>query len=254
MLGKKPAIQDPKQRTLLLSDYLKLPEIPQSTNWGATVARWPLYENDTISCCTCATNGHLVLEWTTNTRKPSTPTLAEILAAYSRVSGYDPKAQLRNGTNPTDNGAFALDVLKDFRTHGLGNHKIEMFMQAEKSNIEMVEAAIYLFGGVYCGFLLPKYVEDYKPGQVWKVEKKRGKDAKGSWGGHAVAGVSYDRAKRLFGIITWGKYQPVTYDFFLKYADECFVLLSPDDWTKDGRTPSNLDLEAARQQLALVTA
>jgi len=238
-----------------MADYVKLPEIPDECSWGTRIRRWPMYDNDKIACCTCASKGHLVLGWTDNVGRRTEPSTQAIVEAYSRISGYDPRARRRDGTNPTDTGAYALDALKDFRTNGIGEHKIELFMQVDKNNLDMVKAAIYLFGGIYCGFSLPKYIESYRPSEVWNIKNIPGQSAPGSWGGHAVSGVMYSSKWRMIGFITWGTVQWINYDFFVKYCDECYVLLSGQDWLKDdGMTPSYLNLAEARQQLARVTA
>ena len=69
--------------------------------------------NDKIGDCTCAAAGHLIMEWTSLAQpKMFTPTDPQIVAAYSAITGYNPK------TGANDNGAAELDVLNYWRKTG----------------------------------------------------------------------------------------------------------------------------------------
>ena len=60
-----------------------------SADWYSRVASWPMLANDRAGDCTCAGVGHVIQQWTAYT--DATPVVtndAEVLAAYSAVSGY----------------------------------------------------------------------------------------------------------------------------------------------------------------------
>ena len=87
-----------------------------------------MMHNDTIGDCTCAAAGHLVMEWTANVGAETTPADADILAAYSAITGYDPK------TGANDNGAVETDVLNYWRKTGIAGHKIMAYAALEPGN------------------------------------------------------------------------------------------------------------------------
>jgi hypothetical protein len=126
-LGKQPPRHDP--RTLLFATYATatLPAPPPSLNLTTKVkVPWGMMDNAQIGDCTCAAAGHLMMEWTANAQsKIFTPSDAQIIAAYSAITGYNPK------TGANDNGAQEVDVLNYWRQTGIAGHKIQAFMALE---------------------------------------------------------------------------------------------------------------------------
>ena len=55
----------------------------------------------------------------------------------------------------------------------------------------------------------------------------------GSWGGHAVDVVAYDR--HTLTVVTWGRLQEVTWAFWDRYVDEVYAILSVDFLDERGR-------------------
>jgi hypothetical protein len=180
-LGKNAVRHDPL--TLLMSNYATaaLPVPPSSADLSQKVgANWGMMDNDKIGDCTCAAAGHCIMEWTANAQaKMVTPTVAQIVAAYSAITGYNPK------TGANDNGAVELDVLKYWRNTGIARHKIGAFVSLEPSNHNHVMDAVYIFEGCYIGLQLPISAQGQT---VWTVPPQgtSGPGAPGSWGGHAV--------------------------------------------------------------------
>lgn len=245
-LGKKTPKVDP--RTLLLANYLRyevLPPAPTKVDWGAKVKKWDMLANDRVGDCTCAAAGHLILDWTANDApRPIRPTDRQILAAYSAITGYNP----RTGAN--DNGAYALDVLNYWRKSGIARRKILAYVALEPGNFSHMRDALFLFGGCYLGLNLPASAQDQK---VWSVPPGGavGQAAPGSWGGHAVPVVGYDA--RGLTAVTWGDTQRMTWGFLQTYCDEAYAILS-GDWTgKDRMAPSGVDLVSLRKDLNAVT-
>lgn len=240
-LGKRPAKHDP--RTLRLAAYLpaELPPIPQEHAWSPAVDSWPMFRNDTVGDCTCAGAAHQIRTWTGNENPPSAAlTDADVIAMYAAVTGY-------NEADPsTDQGAYLLDVLKYWRSTGIASHKIAAFAQVPLKE-DLVRAAIYLFGGLYVGLLLPISAQEQA---VWDVETTAGDGQPGSWGGHCVVVIDYD-ADGLT-CVTWGELRRMTWAFFATYCDEAYAIVSPD-WIQDEQSPSGLDLAALQADLAQVS-
>ena len=234
MLGKKPKRVD--QRTLKLAAYLRTERLtlpPPALDWGHD-SPYPMYKNDEIGDCTCASAAHQVITWNMASGQFSPPpTNGDVVAAYSAVSGYDPK------TGANDEGAVMLDVLNYWRKTGIGGHKILAYVEADRTNIVELELAMHLFGGLYVGLALP-IVADTQP--VWTVTDAEfeGLATPGSWGGHAVHLDQYD----TFGpkVRTWGKRQKMTWQWFLSYTDEVYCCISTDWIGKSGLAPNGFDL------------
>ncbi|HVR63383.1 MAG TPA: hypothetical protein VMU50_15890 [Polyangia bacterium] len=243
-LGKKPAHHDP--RTLQMANYLTLPAIPPACDWtGKAASSWGMMLNDQLGDCTCAAAAHLIQAWSANAG-PQEITLpdAEVLKAYEAVGHYKP------GHPNTDQGAVEMDVLRYWRKHGIGGHKIRAYIGLEPKNHYHVQAAVELFGGSYIGLGLPVSAQKQK---VWSVPPggPTGTGAPGSWGGHAVIIEAYD--SHGLTCITWGQKKKMTWSFWDAYCDEAYALLS-DVWApKSKQAPSGFDLAALEADLKEVT-
>ena len=157
-LGKQPKRTD--SRTLQLARYLTsaAPAPPAAANWGAKVASWGMLGNDTVGDCAWAGQAHADMLWTSNTASaPIAITTAQVLAAYSKVTGYNPADNGPNG-NPTDKGTNLLDALKFWRTTGIDGQTITAFVEVDPQNEANVKLAIDLFGCLYVGVELPDSV------------------------------------------------------------------------------------------------
>lgn len=246
-LGKLPPRHDP--RSLKLARYLdraELPSFPERVEWSTKVPAWPMFLNDQIGDCTCASAAHGIRVWTANASGAPAPiSEAEVLHAYEAVGGYRP------GDPSTDNGAVELDVLRYWRKAGIGGHRIGAFASVDPRNSWLVKAAIWLFGGLYLGLALPKTIEGQK---VWSVVDPRlqGDSTPGSLGGHAVWAMDIDPAH--IRCATWGGVQPMSRAFFEAYCDEAHAVIS-QDWISAAteKCPAGFDLSALERDLAAVT-
>lgn len=206
--------------------------------------------NDRLGDCTCAAAGHLIQGWTTSDGTGSTYVAsdAEIITAYSAVSGYDPK------TGANDNGAVCLDVLNYWRHTGIAGHKIYAYAALEPQNQSHIEAAVDLFGGVYIGIALPISIQDNtQPNSYWSVSPgyPNGDEAPGSWGGHCVPIIGYNA--RTLTFVTWGMVMYMTWNFWRDYCDEAYAVLS-QNWAPGGTitAPSGFNLSQLNSDLGLV--
>lgn len=240
-LGKLAVRYDP--RTLLMAKYVKaqLAPPPNAYDWAKSVGtNWGMMGNDKIGDCTCAAAGHLIMEWTADAGRMFTPSLQDIIKAYSAITGYDPK------TGDHDNGAVELDVLNYWRKTGIAAHSIAAFVSLEPSNHTHIMDAVYIFGGCYIGVQLPLSAQGQ---EVWAVPPQgtTGPGAPGSWGGHAVPVVAYDL--RGLTVVTWGKLLRMTWAFWRAHCDEAYGILSTD-FLKQGKAPNGFDLKTLQADLA----
>lgn len=220
-LGKHPAKVEP--HTLRLGAILDeaRADTPPSTVPVPKGVSWGMYQNDVIADCTCAAVAHMIENWDARevAYAREAPTDALVLDLYSRVNGG------------RDEGAFALDVLNEWCAHGLGADTITGFAKVDHTDLDRMRYATWVFGGLYIGLDLPltAQAQGHAP---WAYIPAAGRRAhKGSWGGHAVDVVGYDPAGVT--IITWGREQRMTWDFWRHYCDEAFCVFDYADWLGD---------------------
>jgi hypothetical protein len=232
-------------RTLALARYVdpsQLPDPPQELDLTVRVAEWPVYANDRIGDCTTAAAAHMIEAWTAASRGGAVEVSeGAVLAAFDRVKIVDPVTG--------EEGAVELDVLRDWRAHGVGHHRIGAFARVSTRDHRLARVAAWLFGGLYIGLQLPLSARDQA---VWDwCGSLSGADRPGSWGGHAVDVVRYNA--NALTVVTWGRLQAMTWSFWDRYCDEAYCILSRD-FLEGDRAPNGFDLDALRRDLALVTA
>lgn len=241
-LGKLPPRVDP--RTLRLAQYVDrtvLPAPPPELDLGAAVPDWPMYANDRIGDCTTAAAGHMIEAWCEAAAGHAVEVAdTDVLDAFEAVKIVDPMTG--------EEGAVELDVLRFWRRHGIGGHRIAAFADVAPADHDLVRTGTWLFGGLYIGLQLPSgratSSSGTGPGSL------AGLDAPGSWGGHAVNVIAYDGAGLT--VVTWGALQRMTWSFWERYCDEAWAIISPD-FLAGGRSPAGFDLPALQHDLALVS-
>lgn len=245
-LGRLPARHD--DRTLRLGRYLtaQLPEPPASVNHVNAVRRWPVYANDKLGDCTCASVGHLAGLWTTLAGRPDWPSEPDVIAAYSAVGGY------RVGEPNTDRGAVMLDVLRYWRKTGVGRHRIGAFVAVDPADQRQVRAAVHLFGAVYVGASLPDAaLTPTQAGHTWRLVSGAGGRPNRD-NGHAFIVGGYG-SRGLTGA-TWGMPQRMTNGWWSACVDEAWAIVSADQLDAAGYSPAGLDTAALLADLKAITA
>jgi hypothetical protein len=243
-LGRNKPYTEAEAPRLVLDDYLAAYGAePAVVDFASQVVSWPMYGNDTIGDCTCATVGHEIQAWTRYTGAEVTVPQEDIIQLYSAVSGYDPS------TGANDNGAAIQDVLTFWRQSGVpvAGHKILAFAQLQ--DLTKIKQALYVFGSVFLGINFPASAMDqFNAGQPWTVS------GDGTiQGGHAIPLQYAGTVPVPYQIVTWGKLQGMDQGFLDTYCEEAWVVIT-DDWLeKNGNTPEGLDLQALGLDLAAMT-
>jgi hypothetical protein len=232
-------------RTLRFSRYVdraELPAPPEALDLTDHVADWPMYANDRIGDCTIAAAGHMIEAWTAESGgRAAEVTERSVLDAFGHVKQIDPLSG--------EAGAVVLDVLRYWRRDGIGRHRIGAYTEVPLHDHDLVEVASWLFGGLYVGVDLPLTAQGQP---VWDWTGSLDGPAKpGSWGGHAVDLVRY--GEDGVTVVSWGRLQSLTWEFWDRYCDEVYAILSRD-FLAHGRAPNGFDLPALRTDLKLVTA
>jgi hypothetical protein len=203
-----------------------------------------MFGNDVIGDCTIVgAANHLILT-TCHTGTVVIPTLAEVIAMYSAVTGYVP------GNASTDNGAAMTDVRAYLHTTGLHGHKILAWAQIDHTNLTHRRLGVDLFGATYVGVQLPASAQDqFANGQPWEVIPGSAID-----GGHAILHPGY--GARGDDYVSWAKWdQKASAAWSAKYVDEEYVIIT-NDWLSrvTQKTPGGLDIGTLLRDLQAVRA
>jgi hypothetical protein len=241
-LGKKPAVYNKKM--LHFEHYIKresLPLIPAQFGHENAVTSWGMLGNDTVGDCVFAGADHETMLWTVEEGKPAHFTADNAISDYSAVTGYD-------SSNPrTDQGTNVQDAMDYRKSTGLidaaGNrHKIGGYLALEPGNLRHVMEALYLFSAVAVGIEFPDSAMDqFNAMKPWAVVPGASVQ-----GGHYVPLVA-NRGNLV--VVTWGRLQQMTPQFYIKYADEAYAVLSLE-FLKSGKSPEGFNLEQLQADLA----
>lgn len=245
-LGAIPSVHDPAKHgpLIALTPYLAsshpYPSPPPSRDWIGGCS-YSIYLNNKIGCCTCKTIATLVQCHCFNHGDVSPIKDEDVLKAYVAVSNYD-------GTPETDNGAMPIDAL----TYARDVWRVIIgFVKVDPRNRFEMRAAINLFGGVYMAARLPKQVQSQRlDWELPPIPARTLDDEPGSLGGHAYAGLGYD--KTHLRTMPWDKRGEQSYDWTDEYVNEAYAVLT-ERWVDTNRlAPNGLDLTALKRDLKLI--
>lgn len=244
--GRQPFIKD--ERDLHYRNYraTALPPIPVSFGHQGLIADWGMLGNDSVGDCTCAGADHGIMLWTAEgSNQAATFTAANTISDYSAITGYNP-----NDPN-SDQGAQIRNVLSYQLKTGMidasgKRHKIGAYLQIDQTNLNEVLEAAYLFSVVEIGINFPdSAMTQFNQGQPWTVVPGATIE-----GGHDVPIVGYDGTDLY--VVTWGKLQKMSPDFFATYCEEAWVKLSPEFLNGQGVSPEGFNLAQLQADLAAI--
>jgi len=229
-----------------------LPTPPLECDYTLKAVKWldQMLANDELGDCTAAGAFHIAGSWLANNGKPITFTKEDAIKFYSLTTGYVP------GKPETDNGGDEVTVMNYWAENGLGTkppHKMSAWVAVDGGDIDLVRAAIWLFGNIYIGASLPDSAVNPFPqesGFVWSDTSGAPSDANG----HCWCALGYD-AKKNLQISTWGMRGAMTPEFLAKYGTprfhgETYAILSAD-WVNDAtaKAPSGFDIGQLQSDL-----
>jgi hypothetical protein len=257
MLGKRPAVEDP--RTLKLNEILrleKLPEIPAEFSCTEEATGFPLrmYRNDRWGDCVIAARAnHTVLFEFREEACILDIADTDVLNEYWKEQGGGTCWNKR-----PDNGLVMLYSMRDWRTGWKAcgkKYSSYAFGQISSGDEDSIKAAVYLLGGVQVGLNLPITASgQFEAGEPWEVVSTSGDGRPGSWGGHAVWLSSYHLkdGKIRYEVVTWGKKQEVSPEFLQTYGDEAYgVVDNRNTWLGDNSPVDVEKLDSYLKQLEL---
>jgi hypothetical protein len=241
LLGKNPASYD--SRTLKLAQYLikeKLPPLPPKENLYQKVSKFDILGNDQYGCCVVVGAAHTIQTWSANAAREQRMTAQQVIKTYLGLTGG------------YDTGLDVLAFLKYWRKNPLWGHPLGAYVSIDPRSSYQVQAAIYLFGGVFLGLSLPEYIQD---ATVWDIKQpgQSGDDEPGSWGGHLVHLGAYGMGNIDYLISTWTDEMPTTKRFVAAYADEGYALLALDWFKADHKSPAGFAYKDLLSDLNRIT-
>jgi len=247
-LGLKRPDQTRLRASLQAAKYIDVSavKIPDNAIDWASKSTYDMYRNDRYGCCGPAGVANLVRQISANDGAPVNPTWDDVAAMYRAVGGW-------NGVdsgNGTDGGVDPLALMNYWRKVGIGGHRIEGYVIIDPNDTALVDACLYMAGGLAIGFDMPTAWQQHI-GDVWYGPKNpRNVPAgyeRGGWGGHFVVGsTSRDGVRQ---VATWGTQQKVTTAGFSYY---CMFLAMPVSklwFGADNRSPSGFDAETLLKDL-----
>jgi hypothetical protein len=202
-----------------------------------------MFGNDTIGDCTCAAIAHMLMLVTAHTGTMVTPNPADVIALYSKASGYDP------ATGANDNGADLPTVLNLWMTDGLAGHKILAWGDIDPKSQLRQQQGIYVFGATDDAVELPSSAMDaFEAGQAWTNYTDQDIE-----GGHSIPRFGYGAEGAT--CVTWAKTQQGTWQWWLNYLSECCVVVT-QDWVNNatGLAPNTMNMDALNAALEAIKA
>jgi hypothetical protein len=242
--GKKPATYDSRDFRFLHYRKEKLPSHPAQFGHENLIGAdsWGMLGNDTAGNCVFAGADHETMLWSGEAENPITFEPENAISDYSAVTGYDP------GKPETDRGTDVRQALQYRQLIGMidakgARHKIGAYLALEPGNTEDLLEALYLFSAVGIGFEVPESaIAQFNAGQPWSVVHGRPPIV----GGHYVPLIA-DRGNLV--CVTWGRSQQMTMQFYKRYCDEAWAILSPE-MLKGGLSLEGFDMTQLQADLS----
>lgn len=226
-LGKQPAKKD--IRVYKLSRYVKgLPAAPANIDWSLALnSDWGDDGNTIWGNCFWAAVAHGIMCFSANANGQITPSVSDVLKAYSLATGFDPK-------NPaSDVGTLAKQGFLFMQTTGM---KGQLFGPNQSVNVHdhgEVMSCLYYFGGLFIG--LANFPPSWEESKVWDVDATPGDD------GHEVFCPKAD--SKGLTVITWGEERLLTWPALDKFSDEMEVTVAPSWIAANNIAPNQVPKE-----------
>lgn len=165
---------------------------------------------DGVGDCTFAARQHARMAKAARARKTETWETADQLVAEYLAYNHG-----------RDDGAVIANLLLSWQRSG----KILAFAPVDHTDPALVDSAMSLFTGCYCGVSLTDDADDlFSRGLPWTVADGQQPDPAD---GHCILKVRADG--NLDGYITWGALQSATTDWTKACLDEAWVIITAED-------------------------
>lgn len=238
MLGKQPPLKYYGDIGVKLIEHVDVkkvsPLVKESQTYGSGI-HFGMFMNNSLPDCTIAAKAHGEQIHSTKAGHTEHPTDEQVILVFHETG-------IEQGLSD-DDGRYMLGVLKYLINKGFPQadgtrERIIGYAAVNSLDHNEVKMAMQYFGGVYFGAGLPLSAADQiDEHKAWTVSTDPSRNAPGSWGGHAMWGTGFN--KRGPRSVTWSRAQQMTWGWWDKYVDECYVVLTPD-WVQNLTAPSGL--------------
>ena len=226
-----------------------LPTPPAVFGHYGSVEKFYGLGNDKWGCCVFAGAAHETMIWSVAGGRPRARfTIKDVLSDYSAVTGFDP-------AKPETDAGTDMQIAASYRRKtGIidatgKRHTIDAYVAPRVGDADELALAVYLTGAAGVGLMLPNSAMDQSDrSEPWSVVQRDG----GIAGGHYVAAVGR-RANGNFVVVTWGKLQEMTPEFYARYSDEGIAYVSLE-LIRDKVSPEGFDADQLRAALANLSA
>jgi hypothetical protein len=246
-LGRLAPKENPK--TLRFSSYLTgelpTPHARVYREYKVPDSAKEMFGNDEWGDCVWAMSANAFILASCHAGKVDVPTLTEVLAGYSAVTGFDPT------TGANDNGTSMTDAFDYLQTTGLGGRKILGWAKIDHTNLVHRKLGADLFGFTAVGVNLPAIAQDqFSNNQSWEKVSNDG----GIEGGHAILRPGFGSQGSDY--VSWARWdQKASNAWESAYVDEEYVLIT-QSWVDyiTAHDKGALDLVALQSDLKNLTA
>jgi len=243
--GKLPPKID--ERTIRLSSIIKrelLPPLPERYDVDEALNGIDdnrMFANDKYGCCVISAQAHQTFRFEKFEQgKQIDITDQEVVDEYFEQTGG------------ADRGLILLLSLKHWRNSGwlVGgrNYTIYAFASVDWKNHDEVCHCIHLLRGVDLGMnVYQKDIDQFNADEPWHLTGNDGELR----GGHGIYLQNYERDDIGITCTTWGRKQPMTWDFWDARVDEAYGIVdNRNEWMGDD---SPVDVEEMDRQLKEIT-
>jgi hypothetical protein len=244
-LGKKPFTVDDRDFRLLKDELLAvdLPPLPRRQFGHAGLfTDWGMLGNDNAGDCVWAGGDHETMLYNKLMHRVISFTPKNALDDYGAVTGYP----------ATDEGTDVREAMGYRRTTGLidalgQRHKIDAYIQIDAKDWETMIKCVWTFGVVGIGFEFPKSAwQEFDTQQPWTVHTGSVAEIDG---GHYVPVVGSIKPSTCCSVITWGRRQIMTREFYEEYNDETWIPFSKESLTRSGHNFRHIDVDKLEEML-----
>src|SRR5665213_1544872 len=245
--GKKPARPEAQPKLKFSTYAVALPEPPDSFGYDSLLpADSGMLGNDAVGDCVIAGAEHETMLWTKFSGTPASFTAQTALADYSAITGYDPNDP--SSDQGTDMQAAASYRRKTGVRDASGVlHKVAGYVSIARGALAQHKLAAWLFGAAGGGPQVSRaQVDQFDRGEPWN-----GPLEVSSAGGHYVPLVGFRDGYLL--VVTWGRVQRVSPDFFVANNDESVAYFS-QEFLKADLNPVGFNTAQLQTDLAAIAS
>ena len=248
--GKPPARIDNRSLKMMRILKLPLPPIPETFSVDAAYPKLSdkeIFLNDKMGDCVIAQHAHQELRFQYLQ-----------LGQQIVIQDSDVRAEYLRQTGGQDTGLDMLTSLGIWRNQGFliggKTYKIHAYATVGWKDHDEVMLGCMIFNGIAFGMQVPQSAMDQtNAGKPWTVVSNDG----GNLGGHAVYKFKWLKIIGLNVIgpvcLTWGIEQQMTWEFWDKYVDECYVIIDErDPWIAANDPNNHLDMPALEAYLVAI--